>query len=268
MSSPLRIGDLTRIAFPEQPALSPDGTRCAYVLRELDAERGPRQAVGLVRRPRRRAAAPAHERAGRLGARLVAGRRVDRLPACDRRPGPGLAPPRRRGRAVAAHRAAARRRRAPLEPRRLPDRVRGADRPHTGARAADRHRSPRLPRGRRRLSAHRAHAPLRARAGDEGVQAGDARRLARRRPGVVARRDAARIRSRDGSRRRSPLPRAGLRARRLVGDGRAGARRPRRRHRRRRDLEPPGRRADRGRLGRRPARSRRPAAGAARRRGT
>ncbi|HEY7397349.1 MAG TPA: serine hydrolase [Gaiellaceae bacterium] len=38
MSSPLRIGDLTRIARPEQPALSPDGMRCAYVLSEVDAD--------------------------------------------------------------------------------------------------------------------------------------------------------------------------------------------------------------------------------------
>ena len=34
----MRIDDLTALAVPEQPALSPDATRCAYVLRELDAD--------------------------------------------------------------------------------------------------------------------------------------------------------------------------------------------------------------------------------------
>jgi dipeptidyl aminopeptidase/acylaminoacyl peptidase len=34
----VRIDDLTSLVVPEHAALSPDGTRCAYVLRELDAE--------------------------------------------------------------------------------------------------------------------------------------------------------------------------------------------------------------------------------------
>ncbi len=34
----MRIDDLTALVVPEQAALSPDGTQCAYVLRELDAE--------------------------------------------------------------------------------------------------------------------------------------------------------------------------------------------------------------------------------------
>ena len=38
MSRRLRIDDLTLFALPEQPALSPDATRCAYVLRELDGD--------------------------------------------------------------------------------------------------------------------------------------------------------------------------------------------------------------------------------------
>ena len=38
MSRRLRIDDLTELAVPEQPALSPDAGRCAYVLRELDAD--------------------------------------------------------------------------------------------------------------------------------------------------------------------------------------------------------------------------------------
>lgn len=39
MTRRLRIDDLIRLAVPSQPALSPDGTRIAYVLRTLDAER-------------------------------------------------------------------------------------------------------------------------------------------------------------------------------------------------------------------------------------
>jgi dipeptidyl aminopeptidase/acylaminoacyl peptidase/CubicO group peptidase (beta-lactamase class C family) len=38
VSRRLRIDDLPSIALPEQPALSRDGKRCAYVLRELDTE--------------------------------------------------------------------------------------------------------------------------------------------------------------------------------------------------------------------------------------
>src|SRR5262245_21839077 len=38
MSTRLRIDDLTKLVVPEQPALSPDAARCAYVLRELDAD--------------------------------------------------------------------------------------------------------------------------------------------------------------------------------------------------------------------------------------
>ncbi|HEX6468865.1 MAG TPA: serine hydrolase [Streptosporangiaceae bacterium] len=39
MTRRLRIDDLIGLAVPSQPALSPDGTRIAYVLRTLDAER-------------------------------------------------------------------------------------------------------------------------------------------------------------------------------------------------------------------------------------
>ncbi|HET7745483.1 MAG TPA: serine hydrolase [Gaiellaceae bacterium] len=38
MPRPLRIDDVTALAVPEQPALSPDGSRVAYVLRTADAE--------------------------------------------------------------------------------------------------------------------------------------------------------------------------------------------------------------------------------------
>ena len=38
MTRRLRIDDLTAIAVPSQPALSPDGTRVVYVLRTLDGE--------------------------------------------------------------------------------------------------------------------------------------------------------------------------------------------------------------------------------------
>ena len=34
----MRIEDLTDVAVPEQPALSPDATRCVYVLCEIDAD--------------------------------------------------------------------------------------------------------------------------------------------------------------------------------------------------------------------------------------
>src|SRR3954470_14445278 len=39
MSRRLRIDDLTDLAVPSQPVLSPDGTRIAYVLRTLDGDR-------------------------------------------------------------------------------------------------------------------------------------------------------------------------------------------------------------------------------------
>ena len=38
MTRRMRIDDLTALAVPSQPALSPDGIRVAYVLRTLDAE--------------------------------------------------------------------------------------------------------------------------------------------------------------------------------------------------------------------------------------
>ena len=38
MSRRLRIDDLTLFALPEQPALSPDATRCADALREIDGD--------------------------------------------------------------------------------------------------------------------------------------------------------------------------------------------------------------------------------------
>ena len=38
MTRRLRVTDLAKIAVPEQPALSPDGSRIAYVLRTQDVE--------------------------------------------------------------------------------------------------------------------------------------------------------------------------------------------------------------------------------------
>ena len=52
MTRRLRIDDLTDLAVPSQPALSPDGGRVVYVLRTLDARRGPQRRPALDR-PRR-----------------------------------------------------------------------------------------------------------------------------------------------------------------------------------------------------------------------
>ena len=38
MARHLQVDDLTDVAVPEQPALSPDGARCVYVLRTCDAD--------------------------------------------------------------------------------------------------------------------------------------------------------------------------------------------------------------------------------------
>ena len=86
MTRRLRIDDLTAFAVPEQPALSPDGGRCVYVLRtsDADADKTVRElwCVGAWRR----AAPAAHPRPGRLVARVVAGR-VVRSRSCARRTG-------------------------------------------------------------------------------------------------------------------------------------------------------------------------------------
>ena len=59
MTRRMRIDDLTAIAVPSQPALSPDGAGVVYVLRTLDAERRPQRRPALDR-----AGTPAARRAG------------------------------------------------------------------------------------------------------------------------------------------------------------------------------------------------------------
>ena len=62
MTRRMRIDDLTALAVPSQPALSPDGARVVYVLRTLDARGRPQRRPALDRADRRRHAAAAHHR--------------------------------------------------------------------------------------------------------------------------------------------------------------------------------------------------------------
>ena len=119
-----RIDDLTDLAVPEQPALSPDGSSDRLRPAHHRRDRRPHHAQPLARPDARRRAAAAHPRRRRHVAGLVAGRHAGRLPARPGRPAAALAAPGRRRRARAAHHAPAGRRRAGLEPGRHADRVR------------------------------------------------------------------------------------------------------------------------------------------------
>ena len=120
MTRRMRIDDLTALAVPSQPALSPDGARVAYVLRTLDAD-ADRNVDQLWRSataggtPRRLTTGTADTAPAWSpdGARLAFLRGRARSHAARR--------PRRRARA--AHRPAARRRRAGVEPGRRADRL-------------------------------------------------------------------------------------------------------------------------------------------------
>jgi hypothetical protein len=81
MTRRMQMEELTAIAVPSQPALSPDGSRVVYVLRTLDGE-GDRNVDQLWTVP---AAPPADLRPRRHVPGLVAGRQQPRVPA--RRPG-------------------------------------------------------------------------------------------------------------------------------------------------------------------------------------
>lgn len=93
----LGIDDLYALDLPEQPSLSPDGTRIVYVLRSADRE-DDRDHCALWTVPTGGGAARPHPRHRRHRAGLVAGRPVDRVPEGTgrRRPGPAVAAARRR----------------------------------------------------------------------------------------------------------------------------------------------------------------------------
>ena len=57
MTRRMKIDDLTDLAVPSQPALSPDGDRVVYVLRTLDARQA-RTATSTSSGPSRRRGAP------------------------------------------------------------------------------------------------------------------------------------------------------------------------------------------------------------------
>ncbi len=221
----MRIDDLTdaRRARTARPLARRDAVRVRPA--RARRRRGPFRSLDLVRRRDRGRGAPAHERPCGLVARLVARRHDARVPSRGRRPAADLADVGRRRRAGAADDVAARRRRPRLEPRRLAHRVLGGDRSHARSGSADRHRSPGLPGRRSGLPAHHPQAPLHLRPRDEGVKAGDPRRLACRRSGMVTRRRKARVCRRDRGRRGPAPPRAALDRRRVVADRRAATRR-------------------------------------------
>ena len=113
MTRRLRIDDLTDLAVPSQPALSPDGVagrlRAAHPRRArataTSTSCGPSPTAGGT--PRRLTSGPGRHRAG-----LVAGRLPARVPPR----GPGARARRRRRRAREGHRPPARRRRTGVEP--------------------------------------------------------------------------------------------------------------------------------------------------------
>ena len=112
MTRRMRIDDLTALAVPSQPALSPDGARVVYVLRTLDASRtATSTSSGPCRPPaaRRAGSPPAAATPPRPGRRTARGSRSSATSQRARAR-------RRRRRARAGHRPAARRRRPGLEP--------------------------------------------------------------------------------------------------------------------------------------------------------
>ena len=120
----MRIDDLTALVVPEQPALSPDGTRCAYVLRELDADDDRTlRSIWVVGAdgptPRRLTRGPADSSPAWSpdGTQLAFLRAADGPPQVWLLPAAGGEPEQLTD-------APARRGRAGLEPRRLPHRVR------------------------------------------------------------------------------------------------------------------------------------------------
>ena len=215
----MRINDLTAIAVPSQPALSPDGTRIVYVLRTLDgdADRNVDQlwtvpAAGGT--PRRLTsgpsdAAPVWSPDGSRLAFLREGQ-VFVLPADGGEP-------------EKVDRPAAGRRRAGVEPERRADRVQRAGRPDRWHRPA-RREAPRLPG--RRLRALRRRPPAaacprpRRRPRDAQRPPGHRRPRPRRPAGLVGRRPHRRVHppARRGQRPHLPHRGAPARRRRPQGD--------------------------------------------------
>ena len=158
----MRIEDLTALAVPEQPALSPDATRCVYVLRELDADedRSLRSlwSVGVTGGEARRLtngpadSSPAWSPDGTTLAFL---RAADGPPQIWLLPADGGEPEQLTTLPLGAG--------APVwSPDGSRIAFRRADRPAHARRArADRHRSAGLPGRRRGLPAHYPQAPLR-----------------------------------------------------------------------------------------------------------
>ena len=113
----MRIDDLTDLAVPSQPALSPDGSRVVYVLRTLDADGRPQ---------RRRSSGPCRH-AGGTPRRLTRGT-ADTAPAWSPDGSQARVPPRRARCTSAAPPTAASRSRSPT--------CRSAPAPRCGARTA------------------------------------------------------------------------------------------------------------------------------------
>ena len=257
-----RIDDLTALAVPEQPALSPDGGKVAYVLRTIDSDADEDRRAPVWRRRSTDGRAAASSRAGPADSSPAwspDGSRIAFLRAQD---GPAqIWPlPAGRRRARAADDAAARRGRAGLEPRRLA--ASRSPRPPTAA-ATARTRGPdaacggpivtdRLDYqadGAGFLRTIRKHLS-RPRPGDEGVPAGHPRRLAR----AATRHGRPTAGSSRSRRRRLPTPTCASAPPSTPSTWarptrRARARRPRRRARRHRHVERGRLGADRGRAG-------------------
>ena len=248
----LRIDDLTALAVPEQPALSPDGgtlrLRPAYAstptgdrsVRALWSV-GVGEATARRSRAGRRTPRPRGRRTAR-GSRSCARQdgppQVWLLPADGGEPEQLTTLPLGAGAPVWSPDGAADRVRRARRPRRRAGR--GRRRPRASSPGADRRRPARLPGRRRGLPARGcASTSTSLDLETKDCRQADARRLARRRPGVVAGRDAARVRGGDGAGRRpAPSARRSTSSPRrtavATGAGRARGRRRRRRSRGRR----------------------------------